>query len=134
MTRACADADLDTADIDCIHAGGCGIPARDIPEINTLAELFGDRATPVTTSAALTGNMLAAAGAFSTATAALSLHAGTIPPAHVIPAAPAGLTWSPHAATREIRHALVSTCGITGEHAALILRGHTPAAADTGVV
>jgi 3-oxoacyl-[acyl-carrier-protein] synthase I len=83
MRRALEDAELAPAAIDYINLHGTATPLNDVMEGRAIAEVFG-RATPCSSTKAMTGHMLGAAGAAEAAFLWLMLDphyaTGMVPP------------------------------------------------------
>ncbi|MCS7246084.1 MAG: beta-ketoacyl-ACP synthase II [Thermomicrobium sp.] len=82
MRAALEDAGITTADIDYVNAHGTGTPLNDSAETLALKRLFGSRSAvpPVSSTKALTGHLLGAAGALEAAICVLALQHQVIPP------------------------------------------------------
>ncbi|MCX2726116.1 beta-ketoacyl-ACP synthase II [Thermomicrobium sp. 4228-Ro] len=82
MCQALADAELQTDDIDYVNAHGTSTPLNDIAETAALKRLFGGRnnVPPVSSTKALTGHLLGAAGALEAVICVLALQHQVIPP------------------------------------------------------
>lgn len=82
MKLAIANAEMTIADVDCIFAYGTGDQLLDAAEVDTIKQVFGERAysIPITSIKGVTGNPLAAAGPFQVAASALSIRSQLIPP------------------------------------------------------
>jgi len=82
MTRALADAGLQSDGIDCVSAHGTGTPKNDAVETAAIKEVLGDRARrlPVHAVKSMTGHMIAASGAAEAVAAVLTLAERTVPP------------------------------------------------------
>jgi len=78
MSSALRAANLDTEDIDYINAHGTGTSANDNAEANAIASLFGEH-TPVSSTKAITGHTLGAAGALEAIISSLVLTEGILP-------------------------------------------------------
>jgi nodulation protein E len=82
ITAALRDARLAPGDIDYINAHGTGTPLNDKTETEAIRRAFGAdaRRVAVSSSKAVLGHSLGAAGAFEFAATALALQTQTIPP------------------------------------------------------
>ena len=82
IRMALDDAGLAPAAIDYVNAHGTATEAGDVIESETLAQVFGDHARrlPVSSTKALHGHLIGAAGATEFAFSLLALHSGSIPP------------------------------------------------------
>jgi 3-oxoacyl-[acyl-carrier-protein] synthase II len=82
ITRALADAGLTADNVDYINAHGTGTRANDAVESRTIAKVFGARAkaVPVSSTKALIGHCLGAAGVLEAAATILATRSGFCPP------------------------------------------------------
>ena len=82
MNAAFSDAKLNTEDIDYVNAHGTGTPLNDRSESEALRTAFATKIDdlPVSSSKAVLGHSLGAAGALEIAVCALALRNQTIPP------------------------------------------------------
>ena len=82
MQRALDDAGLAPAAVDYINAHGTATPANDTVETKAIKHLFGKRAyrIPISSTKAMTGHTLGAAGAIEGVVSLLALYHGFIPP------------------------------------------------------
>ena len=80
MRLALADAGLEPGDIVQINAHGTSTPLNDAAETAAVAEIFGPRGVPVTSTKGVTGHALGAAGALELAAVLGSFEHGKIPP------------------------------------------------------
>ena len=80
MQSAISDAGLSPADIGYINAHGTSTPLNDKGEALAINNVFGDYAVPVSSTKAMTGHMLGAAGAVEAIVCALSVRDGFMPP------------------------------------------------------
>jgi 3-oxoacyl-[acyl-carrier-protein] synthase II len=76
------DAGMAPEAIDYVNAHGTATEAGDVIESETLAQVFGDHARrlPVSSTKALHGHLIGAAGATEFAFSLLALRSGSIPP------------------------------------------------------
>ena len=74
----CMKLALDTVngDIDYINAHGTSTPAGDIPELNAVREVFGDKVPPISSTKSLTGHALGAAGVNEAIYSIIMMEAG----------------------------------------------------------
>ncbi|MGW8248128.1 MAG: beta-ketoacyl-ACP synthase I [Acidiferrobacterales bacterium] len=74
----CMKLALDTVDgdIDYINAHGTSTPAGDIPELNAVREVFGDKVPPISSTKSLTGHALGAAGVNEAIYSLIMMEAG----------------------------------------------------------
>lgn len=82
MSAALADARLSPGQIDCVNAHGTGTPKNDVVETSAIKDVLGPRAKeiPVHAVKSMTGHLIAASGAVEAVVAAMTLHAGVVPP------------------------------------------------------
>ena len=82
MRAALKDAQTSADDVDYINAHGTGTMQNDRSETTALCDVFGPdiKRIPVSSSKAVLGHGLGAAGALEMAVTALALHSQTIPP------------------------------------------------------
>jgi len=124
MQRALASARLVPSDIDYVNAHGTSTPLNDAAETLAIKRVFGDRTPPVSSTKALTGHLLGAAGALEAAFCVLALHHQVIPPTWHwrVPDPQCDLdyvTEGPRPAT--LRPVLNNAFGFGGHNAALVL-------------
>jgi minimal PKS chain-length factor (CLF/KS beta) len=126
LRAALADAGVPPAEVDLVVADGIGTPDGDALEVAAIREVFGERAgrVPVTTTAGLTGRLMAGGSALSVVTALLSIRDGVIPPVGNLaePVAGYGLDFvrdRPRSA--RVRTVLVNARGYGGFNAALVV-------------
>ena len=83
MRRALSDAEASPEDVDYVNAHGTSTVMNDRSECTALHAVFGARARQMAVSStkALTGHLIAAAGAVEAALTALAVHEGKLPPA-----------------------------------------------------
>jgi 3-oxoacyl-[acyl-carrier-protein] synthase-1 len=63
-------------DIDYVNAHGTSTPAGDIPELNAMREVFGDKVPPISSTKSLTGHALGAAGVNEAIYSIIMMEAG----------------------------------------------------------
>ncbi len=82
IRMALDDAGMAPEAIDYVNAHGTATEAGDVIESETLVQVFGDHARrlPVSSTKALHGHLIGAAGATEFAISLLALHSGSIPP------------------------------------------------------
>jgi len=82
MRRALEDAGVPPEAVDYINAHGTATPANDAAETRGIKSVFGPRAyaVPVSSTKAMTGHTLGAAGAIEGVVALLAIHHGFVPP------------------------------------------------------
>ncbi|TCK22085.1 ketosynthase chain-length factor [Pseudonocardia endophytica] len=74
------DAGVRPSDVDIVFADAAADDRLDRVESRAIADVFGDRAVPVTAPKVLTGRLGAGAGSLDVATALLALRDGVVPP------------------------------------------------------
>lgn len=135
LSAALADAGLKAADVDYINAHGTATEIGDIVETAAIKKAFGEsaRRIPVTSTKALHGHLMGAAGAIETVATVMALESGTIPPtAHYAGPDPAcDLDYVPNTArTRQkIRAAISNSFAFGGTNAVLVAKKFAPAPA-----
>jgi len=126
MTAALRDARLAPADIDYLNAHGTGTVLNDKTESDAIRRTFGAAAgrLAVSSSKAVLGHSLGAAGAFEFAATALALHSRTIPPTANFqePDPDCALDVVPNVArAAPLRHAMSNSFAFGGLNAVLVL-------------
>lgn len=126
MRSALALAGKAPREIDFISAHGTSTPRGDSAESEAIQQVFGDSAAviPVSAMKSMTGHMLAASGAFETASAAMAIDQGLIFPTINLSEQDGNI---PLRVVREttrtgIRTALVNSFGFGGVNAVLVLQ------------
>jgi 3-oxoacyl-[acyl-carrier-protein] synthase II len=128
MRAALADGGVTREEIDYVNAHGTGTPHNDPIEAAAIRETFGDHARrlAVSSTKAMTGHALGAAGAIEAAACALALHEGFLPPTLRLDAVdPAcdGLDLVPLVArSARPRAALSNSFAFGGNNTSLVLR------------
>jgi 3-oxoacyl-[acyl-carrier-protein] synthase II len=126
MSWALQDSGLRPDQIDYINAHGTGTPANDVTETRAIKKLFGDHAyqLAVSSTKAMTGHALGAAGAIEAIFSMCALHHALIPPTwnYEVPDPDCDLDYVPNAARpAAIRTALSNSFGLGGQNACLVL-------------
>jgi nodulation protein E len=126
MTAALRDARLAPGDIDYVNAHGTGTVLNDKTESEAIRLSFGTDAArlAVSSSKAVLGHSLGAAGAFEFGATALALHSQTIPPTANFqePDPDCALDVVPNVARRAaLRHAMSNSFAFGGLNAVLVL-------------
>ena len=80
MQNAITDAGLSPVDIGYINAHGTSTPLNDKGEALAINSVFGDINVPVSSTKAMTGHLLGAAGAVEAIVCALAVRDGFLPP------------------------------------------------------
>lgn len=129
MRIALAEAGMDTGEIGYINAHATGTPLGDQVETTAIKTVFGDDASRlcVSSTKALHGHLLGAAGALELVIGVMALTGGVVPPtAHLVHPDPAcDLDYVPNEARRVPLTAVMSNSfGFGGMNAVLIVRRH----------
>jgi 3-oxoacyl-(acyl-carrier-protein) synthase len=130
IRAALEDAGLAPDAVDYVNAHGTGTPANDATEAGAIADVFGTHAKAllVSSTKAVHGHAMGAAGALETIAAVLALRDALVPPtAHldeVDPALPE-LDFVPLARAASLEYVLKSSFAFGGNNAVLALR-HAP--------
>ncbi len=129
MTKALADAKLETSQIDYINVHGTSTPLGDIQEAKAIVDLFGEDAYKLNISStkSMTGHLLGAAGAVEALAAILAIKNSTIPPTinHFTddPEIDPKLNFTFNKAQkREVRAAISNTFGFGGHNASVVFK------------
>ena len=123
MERALASAHLSPADVDYINAHGTATPFNDAAEGKAIAELFGR--VPISSTKAMMGHSLGAAGAIEAVISLLALRERMLPPNINFRAADPGLNLdivANESRPAEVRTVLSNSFGFGGTNASVILR------------
>jgi 3-oxoacyl-[acyl-carrier-protein] synthase II len=80
LKAALEDAGVSASEVDYINAHGTGTVVNDVIEAHAISTVFGDRRVPVSSTKAMTGHLLAAAGAVEAFLCLAALDAALIPP------------------------------------------------------
>ncbi|MFD6418954.1 beta-ketoacyl-[acyl-carrier-protein] synthase family protein [Streptomyces sp. NPDC060194] len=124
LRTALADAGVSGGDIGHVNAHGTSTVSNDLTEARVLHRVLGDRAL-VTSTKAMTGHALGAAGGIETALTVLALQHQLVPPTANLtvpdPEIPIGIV-AKHAQQGFFEHAVNTSLGFGGHNAALVLR------------
>ena len=128
IQRALRKAGLGPDDIDYIHAHGTGTLLNDRLETLAVKRAFGERAyrLPISSTKAMTGHMMGAAGAMGAAVAVMSILHKSVPPTINLntPDPECDLDYVPNQARKvPVQTALVNAFGFGGHNAVLVIRG-----------
>jgi len=127
MDTALADAGLEAQQLDYINAHGTATPQNDISETRAIKALLGSRAPsiPVSSTKAMTGHMVAAAGAMEAAVCVLALQHRIVFPTLNLrePDPECDLDYVPEKCREaDLRTILSNSCGLGGQNASLVFR------------
>lgn len=123
MSIAIRRAGIGPSDVDYINAHGTSTPLNDRFETVAIKRTFGARPPAVSSTKALTGHLLGAAGAVEAVATILALQHGVIPPTwHLCEPDPdCDLDYVPNVPRRQaIAHALSNSFGFGGHNATLL--------------
>lgn len=123
IEQALASAGVDPSDIDVVFADAAAVPELDRAEADTITELFGDRAVPVTAPKTMTGRLYSGAGPLDLVAGLLAIRDQVIPPTSNVSLAdcyPIDLVTEARQA--RIRTVLVLARGYPGFNSAIVLR------------
>lgn len=125
MSMACADAGIGPGDIDYVNAHGTGTPLNDAAEAQAIMRWAGGAAgaVPVSSTKALVGHTLGAAGAIEVVVCLMSLLGGWLPPqpgeGELDPACGFPVVRGPVRA--RVRRAITNSFGFGGANASVVL-------------
>ncbi|MBM3524685.1 MAG: beta-ketoacyl-[acyl-carrier-protein] synthase family protein [Alphaproteobacteria bacterium] len=124
---ALRDAGLNPEDIDYVNAHGTGTPANDSTETKALKQVFGEHAAELAISStkAVHGHALGAAGALELAVTVAAMRAGVVPPTanYLGPDPACDLDYVPNTARRlPIRAAISNSFAFGGLNAVIAVR------------
>ena len=127
VRRALADAGLAPGDIQYVNAHGTGTSVNDVTETRALHLAFGDHAPrlAVSSTKAMHGHTLGAAGALETAATILSMTCGFLPPTinYNVPDTECDLDYIPNETrTTEVECAISNSFAFGGLNAVVALR------------
>jgi len=126
MSNALSCGGLMPGDLDLISSHGTSTPVGDIAECQAIHHIFGKKAAhiPVTAMKSMTGHMLAASGAFETASTAVAISQGKIFPTINLSEQDEKIRLSVirQATSADIRTAMVNSFGFGGVNAVLVLK------------
>lgn len=127
ISRALKDAGLEPERIGYVNAHGTGTPANDPTEVAALRQVFGAHADrlPISSTKAMHGHTLGAAGAIEAVAAILALREGFLPPTiHYTEPDPAcDMDVVPnHSREASVEHALSNSFAFGGLNAVIALR------------
>ena len=128
MVNALQDAGVEPHKVGYINAHGTSTPAGDVAEAQAVRSVFGEQAGRVMMSStkAMTGHLLGAAGGIEAIFSILALHRGVIPPTINLDnpdPAVAGLDLVPHTARQaQVDVALSNSFGFGGTNGTVVFR------------
>ncbi|SNS75286.1 minimal PKS chain-length factor (CLF/KS beta) [Geodermatophilus saharensis] len=121
-----ADAGVTPDEVDLVLADGAGVPELDRLELDAIAAVFGDRATPVpvTAPSSWTGRLMAGGSALAVATALLAMRDGIVPgTAHLDdPVEAPGVDLVTSSRVQDLSTVVVLARGTGGFNSSLVLR------------
>jgi len=131
MLQAIERAGLVPDDIDYVNAHGTSTPMNDKLETLALKRVFGEYAyeLPISSTKALTGHSLGAAGAIEAAICVMALQHGIIPPTanYETPDPECDLDYVPNVArSASLEAVMTNSLGFGGHNASLIFRRYHP--------
>jgi 3-oxoacyl-(acyl-carrier-protein) synthase len=120
-------AEIDPQDIDYVNAEGNATPLSDWVETEAIKRVFGDYAyhLSISSTKAAMGHLLCASGTAELIVGVLAMRDGIVPPTinYQHPDPRCDLDYTPnHCTRREINTVLSLTLGLSGEHAAVLIR------------
>ncbi len=127
MAQALADAGVRPEEVDYINAHGTSTPLNDAGETAAIKTVFGAHARELAVSStkAMTGHMLGAAGAVEAIFSALALQEGWLPPTinYEVPDPACDLDYLPNEGRRAAaRYALSNSLGFGGHNACVLFK------------
>jgi 3-oxoacyl-[acyl-carrier-protein] synthase II len=125
LRQALHDADFLPGSIDYINAHATGTASGDVAEAKAICSVFGDAAIPVSSTKALHGHLLGAAGALECVITVLALRAGMLPATAFLaqpdPCCRLRHVLGPTVTNCRLRRALSLSCGFGGTSVALAI-------------
>lgn len=127
MRRALRESDVAAEEIDYVNAHGTATPANDAAETRALKQFFGARAyrIPISSTKAMTGHCLAAAGAIEALVCVIALQHGLVPATVSLqnPDPECDLDYVPREARRApLRTVMSNAYGFGGNNSTIVLR------------
>jgi minimal PKS chain-length factor (CLF/KS beta) len=123
-----ADAGVTPDEVDLVLADGAGVPELDRLELDAIAAVFGDRATPVpvTAPSSWTGRLMAGGSALAVATGLLAMRDGIIPGTAFLddPVEAPGVDLVGSSRVQDLSTVVVLARGAGGFNSSLVLRRH----------
>lgn len=125
MTKALADAGVETTEVGYINAHGTSTPFNDKIESKAIREVFGQNAPPVSSTKSATGHLTGAAGAIEAVFSVRALVTKTLPPTINYETADpeCDLDYIPNSARNaEVGYVLSNSFGFGGHNACLLFK------------
>ncbi len=125
VKRALRDAGVLAEEVGAIFAHGTGVPAEDDMEAQAWGGAFGNlKEIPACAITGACGSLFAGAGGLEVATAALALHAQSVPPTAGFKSGAEGcdLNLSARARPTDFEYAVSAAFGVGGQSGALVLK------------
>jgi 3-oxoacyl-[acyl-carrier-protein] synthase II len=125
MTKALADAGVETTDVGYINAHGTSTPFNDKIESKAIRDVFGANAPPVSSTKSATGHLTGAAGAIEAVFSVKALVTKTLPPTinYETTDPECDLDYIPNSARNaEVAYALSNSFGFGGHNACLLFK------------
>lgn len=136
MAAAIADAGLTPADVDYVNAHGTATHANDEMESKAIRTVFGDQPVSVSSTKAMTGHLLGAAGAVEAILTIGAMNAGEVPvnaaDAEQDPACPVNLV-TPENKQQDAKVALSNSFGFGGHNAVIVIQRGEDVGTDTHI-
>lgn len=125
MRNALSDAELEPGDIGHVNAHGTSTPLNDQAEAHAIADVFGERAVPTTSTKGTIGHLIGGAGAVEVIAALCANRDGVIPPNvnldHVDPEIASLIDVSVQAVATDTRVAISNSFGFGGHNATVVV-------------
>lgn len=126
MSLAIEEAGIKPEEVSYINAHGTGTPYNDLFETRAVKTVFGENTTvPISSTKALTGHMLGAAGAVEAIVCINALREGYIPATagYTTPDEELGLDYVPNVGRNaELKYALTNSLGFGGHNGSLLFK------------
>ena len=123
MRQALADAGVAAPDVDYVNAHATATKLGDRAEAHAVADVFGSGPPLVSSTKAVTGHLLGAAGAVEAAATAMSVAEGVVPPTHNLsdPDPACELNHVFVAKAQPVRVAITNSFGFGGHNVSVVL-------------
>ncbi len=132
MRLAVADAGLEPGDIGYVNAHGTGTKLGDRAEAEAITAVFGRQPPAVSSTKAVTGHLLASAGAVEAAATAIAICRGVLPPTHNLDEPDYELDHVKAPRERAVSAAVSNSFAFGGHNISLVLGRATTAAQRWG--